>query len=370
VESTTETAPRIAGHATAEGTKRFAERFKGRLHSDFFINIEGLTLSTLGLGTYLGETNQHDDEALAQALTEAILGGINVIDAAINYRAQRSERVIGQVLAGLIERGLIERDEIFVSTKGGFIPFDGDIPADPTGYFRDRFLKTKILAPADVVAGCHSLAPQFIDNQFEQSRHNLGLETIDLYYIHNPETQLEEVKRPEVMHRLHRAFKVLEDKVALSQLQFYGTATWEGYRVPSTSAELLKIDEVVDAASDHGAGHSFKFIQLPLNLAMPEALSERNQNGKPILQRAHELGLHVMASASIMQGRILGRLPSQFDVLAPGESDAVKALNFVRSAPGLDIALCGMKQLDHVRENLIIASIPKVDAGELAKIFS
>lgn len=350
----------IAGHATAEGTKRFAQRMKSKVNPDFFTEVQGLTLSTLGLGTYLGEPNESDDRKLGQALEKAVLGGINVIDAAINYRAQRSERVIGRVLQRLIGEEKISRDEIFVSTKGGFIPFDGEYPADPQAYFRDRFLKTKILTPEDVIAGCHSLSARFIDDQFETSRKNLGLDTIDLYFLHNPETQLEELSESQFIHNIHRAFVVLEEKVRSEKLQFYGVATWNGFRVGSHSKELLNLHDIVEAASDHESANGFRFVQLPFNLAMPEALTLKNQNGKPFLAAAHEMGIHIMASASLMQARILGNLPPQTDAFAPGESDAVKALNYVRSAPGVDIALCGMKELAHVDENLRLASVKKV----------
>jgi aryl-alcohol dehydrogenase-like predicted oxidoreductase len=361
-------ASKITGFATPEGTKRFAKRLGKKANPEFYTEIEGLTLSTLGIGTYLGESDENDDQLLSLALKESILGGINVIDTAANYRDQRSERVIGQVLKELIEADKIQRDEIFVSTKGGFIPFDGVTPSDPSAYFRDRFIKTKILTPQDVVAGCHSLAPTYINDQFEQSRRNLGLETIDLYFLHNPETQLEEYSHGELIHRLHRAFVVLETKVKAGQLKFSGTATWNAYRVPETSRELLNLSEVVDAASDHGAAKSFKFIQLPFNLALPEALTLKNQKGKCVLAKALELGLHVMTSASIMQAKILGKLPKQLDFLAPGEPDAIKALNYARSSPGVDIALCGMKRLEHVHENLKLAHVPKVNEEALSKM--
>jgi aryl-alcohol dehydrogenase-like predicted oxidoreductase len=358
---------KVTGKATPEGTKRYAERFKSHVNRDFYVTVEGLTLSTLGLGTYLGEADERDDSKLKQALTRALESGINVIDSSINYRSQRSERVIGQVLAELVAAGKIKRDEVFVATKGGFIPFDGGDPEDPQAYFRDRFLKTKILGPGDVAAGCHSLAPQFIKDQFDTSRTNLNLETIDLYYLHNPETQLEEFPAEEVYKRLHRAFVVLESEIKSGRLQFYGTATWSAFRAKENSEEFLYLDEIKDAASDHGSSHGFKFIQLPLNLAMPEALTVKNQKGSNILELSKRSGIHVMCSASIMQGKILGQLPERLDVLAPNQPDAVKALNFVRSAPGVSVALCGMKELSHLNENLGLRQTARLSETDLIR---
>jgi len=46
--------------------------------------------------------------------------GLNVIDTAINYRGQKSERVVGAALRYLIEQGY-ERNEIFISSKNGYL---------------------------------------------------------------------------------------------------------------------------------------------------------------------------------------------------------------------------------------------------------
>ena len=36
----------------------------------------------------------------------------------------------------------------------------------------------------------HCMSPAYLENQIERSRRNLGMETIDLFYVHNPESQL------------------------------------------------------------------------------------------------------------------------------------------------------------------------------------
>ena len=48
-------------------------------------------------------------------------GGVNVIDTAINYRYQKSERVVGAALRYLIQQGYV-RDEFFISSKNGYVP--------------------------------------------------------------------------------------------------------------------------------------------------------------------------------------------------------------------------------------------------------
>ena len=104
-------------------------RFAGRLASDHFREAAGLWLSSIGIGTYLGDPDEADDAGYRDSVVAAVRGGCNVIDSAINYRFQRSERSIGQALRLLAAEGF-RREEIAVATKGGFIPFDGGYPTD------------------------------------------------------------------------------------------------------------------------------------------------------------------------------------------------------------------------------------------------
>ncbi|HTM20303.1 MAG TPA: aldo/keto reductase [Kofleriaceae bacterium] len=213
------------GAATAAGTARFRERFAGRAGDGHFRRLGDLWLSSLGLGTYLGETDRRDDDLYTRAVLRVLDGGVNVIDSAVNYRCQRSERNIGRALEGALDTGAIRRDEVVIATKGGFLPFDGSRPADARSYFRSRFVDTGVIRPGELVAGCHCMTPRYLEDQIEQSRQNLGLETIDIYYLHNPETQLEEVPRDEFLERLRDAFATLEAACDRGAIGCYGVAT-------------------------------------------------------------------------------------------------------------------------------------------------
>ncbi len=117
--------------ATAAGTSAYAKRFP-TLPGNFRPML-GLAVGSIGIGTYLGEPDAATDAAYEEALKAALRGGINLIDTAVNYRFQRSERVIGKVLAELIASGEVMREEVVVATKGGYITFDGGVPsADAT----------------------------------------------------------------------------------------------------------------------------------------------------------------------------------------------------------------------------------------------
>jgi len=126
----------MGGRATVEGTRRYTERFTGRLAAGHFRELEGgAWLSTLGLGTYLGPEDGVTDVLYQDAVLRSLELGVNVIDTAVNYRHQRSERAIRTALATAIARGVVGRDEVVVATKGGFISFDGAVPRDPRAYF-------------------------------------------------------------------------------------------------------------------------------------------------------------------------------------------------------------------------------------------
>jgi aryl-alcohol dehydrogenase-like predicted oxidoreductase len=237
--------------------------------------------------------------------------GVNVIDSAINYRHQRSERAIGQALAALIASGEVQRDEVVLATKGGFLTFDGEEPPDASAYFQEKLLDPGIIRMEEVVAGCHVISPKFLENQIDASRRNIGVETLDIYYVHNPETQLSRVGREEFFRRLKAAFAALEKAVTEGKIRRYGTATWNAYRVGPPSAEALSLTDVLRLAEEVGGkDHHLRAIQLPFNLAMPEARMASTQpagrNPAPLLQVARAHGLMVFASASLP--RIAGRV--------------------------------------------------------------
>jgi aryl-alcohol dehydrogenase-like predicted oxidoreductase len=365
----------LAGHATAEGTARYVARHATRVAAGHFRELGAARVSSVGLGTYLGREDAATDALYEKAVARALGRGINVLDSAINYRHQRSERAIGRALAAGVARGAFARDEVLVTTKGGYLAFDGEAPPDPRAYFASTYVQPGIIRPGDVV-GWHCMTPRFLADQLERSRANLGLETIDVYYVHNPETQLEEVERPEFLARLRAAFGALEQAVAAGKIRWYGTATWTGYRVPPQERAFLSLAEVLGAARDAGGeSHHFRVVQLPYNLAMPEAFTLANQPADaglvPMLRAAEHAGLYTMASASVMQGQLARGLPPELGTTLAGlTTDAQRALQFVRSTPGVGTALVGMKSVAHVEENAGVAAVPPVPWEQFQRLFT
>ncbi len=368
---------KLTGHATVEGTQRYCDRLvaAGAVHKDHFREgLGGLTLSTIGLGTYLGKHDGATDALYLAAVKQAVKAGCNVIDSAVNYRCQRSERTVGRALAELVQDGACRRDEVLIATKGGFIPYDGAPPRDAYAYVQKTFITPGIFRSSDVVADCHCMTPKYVCHQIDTSLANFGLDCLDVYYLHNPEIQLEAVTRDEFMKRIRAAFETLEAAVAQGKLRAYGTATWEGYRVAPKARGHLPLEALVRLAEEVGGqSHHFKVIQLPYSLAMPEALTVKTQplNGAtvPLLVAAKALDIYVMISAPILQGRLARGLPAEVHQALGEGTDAQRALQFVRSTPGIGTALVGMKQADHVRDNMALARLAPLSPDQVAKLF-
>src|SRR5262249_28763568 len=148
--------------------------------------------------------------------------------------------------------------------------------------------------------GMHCMAPRYLEDQLERSRKNLQLETVDVFYVHNPESQLGEVDRDTFNRRMRDAFATLEHARSENRIRFYGCATWNGFRVPAQSREALSLAELAELAkSVGGEDHGFRFVQLPFNLAMPEAFALKNQQKGSLLQTAEQLGIAVIGSATL-----------------------------------------------------------------------
>lgn len=359
--------------ATAEGTKKYSERFLNAADGHFR-NAQGLTLSSIGIGTYLGNWDATTDANYAEAITKFVESGGNVIDTAANYRFQRSERNIGQALQKLMEKGF-GRDEVFISTKGGYLPFDNEPPKNVQSYFEENFVKKGIATFEDLVAGSHCITPNYLQSQIDQSLKNMSLDALDLFYIHNPESQLGEVDKYTFEARLAKAFERLEENRAGDKIRFYGAATWNGFRVAPDNQVYHSLERMVGIARQIGGeNHGFKFIQLPFNLAMPEAYLFQNQavSGKVFapFDAANELGVSVMCSASILQGKLAHSVPLHLrNGLGNPTTDAMTSIQFVRSTPNVTTALVGMSKQSHVEENMNLAKTSPVSIEDFTKLF-
>ena len=360
--------------ATKEGTTHYSKKFAGRASEGHFRDSHRLLLSSIGIGTYLGQPDTKTDECYTAAIAEAVASGINVIDSAINYRLQRSERSIGAALQELAAKGF-ERDEIVLCTKGGYLSPDGAMPSDPNEYFFREYIQPGVFTAKDIVAGSHCMTPKFLKNQLGRSLKNMGVECIDVYYLHNPETQLSEVSKEQFLERVREAFDFLEAAVEAGEIQYYGMATWNGFRQDARARDAMQLAEIAQIAQEIAGGrHHFRFVQLPYNLGMTEALTLGNQSvrgrERTITEAASDLDITLIASASLLQGQVARNLPGFVAEALGLEDDAERALQFVRSSPGITTALVGMSRIEHVTANSRLVGVPPATVEEFTKLFA
>jgi aryl-alcohol dehydrogenase-like predicted oxidoreductase len=362
----------IKGFASSEGTKKFRDnaikKGKSYLH---FKEFDDLILSSIGMGTYLGDLSKEDDTDIENALYESVKShAINVIDSAINYRAMKSEKSIGRSITRLVNDGIISRDEIFVSTKNGYITNDGDYPMlDVWEYIQRMYISTGIIKAEDISSGYNVLKPAYIEKCIERSRFNLKLDTLDLVYVHNAfESWHQDVSKDKFFEMLSKVFEIYEKFRSLNKIRYYGMATWTCFRVSEENKEYLSLAEVYNIAKNIGGiDHGFRFIQLPYNLAYSEALFLKNQNVRnekklTILEAAKRLKIGVFSSVPLLQGKLI---QTKIPDYSEGLTDPImKLVQIIRSSPSIIAPLIGQKKMDHVNNNNKISEVPPLSEEE------
>ena len=365
----------LSGYSSTEGTKKYVDyaiQDKGKPASHFRI-FDGLYLSSIGIGTYLGEMTAEDDKAVENAVYQSVKSGaVNVIDTAINYRAMRSEKSIGRGLSRLINDGLISRDQVFICTKNGYITNDGEYPTiDVMEYVQKMYIATGIIKSDDISSGYNVLNPAYIERCIDKSLLNMHLATIDLVYVHNAfESWYEDVSKEEFMQMLAKVFEIYEKYRSNNKIRYYGMATWTCFRVRPGDKEYLSLEDVVKLAEKIGGKeHGFRFIQLPYNLAYSEALvlknqtigSEKNLN---ILDAAARLNIGIFTSIPLFQGRLLRASIPDYEGL---DDQVAKLLQIIRSSPSVIAPLIGQKKPEHIEQNLKISDIPPMNEAQYKK---
>jgi len=312
--------------------------------------IEGFfqgDLSPIAIGTFKGESNEQIDEKYAESITSAVKLKINVVDTAINYRNQHSEKVIGN----LLKENKLKREDIFIITKGGYIPSSSDYT---------------YLTQSEKI-NHHCIRSPYINWSFNQSRQNLNISTIDLYLLHNPERALKYIDRSEFKKSLIETFAFLENEIENKKLKGYGIATWQGLIGKRKEKYFLDLNEILDCAQiavGKSKTHNFTAIEIPLNIEIHMAFTRANQyhndNLTTILNLAKELGIKVFTSNSIHYGDDSEKFNSILNFQSPLNTPQ-KSLLFAKSLPQVTSAIVGMKKITHVKQAAEVLKYQNLD---------
>ncbi len=334
----------ISGFATLHGTREFSKKFDMPYRKSRMFYT-----SPIALGTHLGDMNEIDSNLYRKGLEYGMRHGLNFIDTAINYRGMKSERDVGYVLKNLITNGIIKREEIVISTKAGIIP--GDIEANlvPIDYLQKVLLQGDVIKESDiniVDTHRHVLVPSYYQFAIGESKKHLNLETIDIYYIHNPEISMTVLGADLFYQKLEELFNFMEEQVQAGNIKYYGFATWYGFLRTPKEQGYISIEEVINTAKKvAGENHHFQFIQFPLNRQMTEGVNNNNQKVNnhwvSLVNAAKELGILATTSAPFNLGK---------EIIEEGSPRKI-LLDVIRTK-GILSTMVGMKNIHHIKENI------------------
>lgn len=352
--------------ATPEATLDFAKKFSH--YKDFYIKHNGLIFSKLGLGSFSPEPYKEENYLFhyIESVKEAIKSGINLIDTASNYRYGQSEKEIKIALEELGSQ--IKREELIICSKGGFIQLDFPFPENPYEWIETNIINKNLANKEDIELDQHCIEPDFLEWSCKRSLDNLGLKSLDIYFLHNPEMQLLKLGEKQFYKKIEKIFKRFEKLSNEGLFSYYGVAVWNGFT--SETGELLSLEKLVQIAHKVGGeNHRFKYIQTPFNMGKTNIYTKNTQSIAQqectLLQAAHRLGIGVISSSSLLQMNLFKKSFSSesgvvLDESMTLESDIQLALQFVRSTPGLISSLFGSKVPLHVKHNIEISKIKAV----------
>jgi aryl-alcohol dehydrogenase-like predicted oxidoreductase len=305
---------KIKGWATEAGTSRYHKKFllpPWAVRKVFDLNLVGI-----GLGTYLGEADVETDVIQQKAILALLGSGCNVIDCAPNYRNGRAERTLGDSLRLALDDGVAKRDEIFISTKAGLVPENFNLP------------KQFSLGPDH---SCYS--PDYLLMSLEASLERLRLETVDCIFIHNLEL-LRLSAGESFIDRYQEVAAAMERMVLMNLARSWGISSFNGFRVKEDHPEYLSFDSLFSSTFPN-----LRYLQIPLGVWGPEAITESWQNGENILSRARNIG--VFTNSPLLQGELAVLFGERKDLIE-------SAVCFARDTVGVDVTLLGIKKMEHV----------------------
>ena len=284
----------LSGFATPQATRSFFETDatsdQNRLHT--MAGKTGLTVSRLGFGTYRLRrgSREHFD-----ALREALLSGVNVIDTAAHYGDGQSEFVVGRVLKELVDAKRVEREQIVLISKLGYL--QGEALRE---YRNGDISYSNVVEHSRTRAHC--LSPDFLEAQFERTLRRLGVECLDVLLLSNPELLQSPEDEQSIAAKLEPAFAFLEELRRQGRITAYGISSNALTRPASDSSALSLSEDIVPIAPNMGVvefpanllENDFRFSRLNAGGNLSEYINSRelwSLSNRPFYASHHDLGL-------------------------------------------------------------------------------
>ncbi len=373
----------VPGYATTGGTKAYAESIGkgcGEGHFSDFLNVH-LRLSSIGLGTFPGAVTEEVDAGYAANVERALLNGINVIDTGAHYRYGHSLAAVGEGLRNAFAKG-VQRDGVFIVSKGGFLGFKDGVPADFDKWFSEEIEK-KHLGSRDDLTQAHLLNPRYIAFQLELSRQILGVETLDAFLIDQPEVHIPNIGKEALNKKLEKVYVVLEQAVKDGKLRYYGISTFNGFRVETDNPLFQSLTSQIGLAEraaqtvmgEPNAKHHFKVVSMPFNQVMLEGFTRFNHatgqgNVASTFQAAFQLGVYMLASHTMLKGNLANQcVDTVMQAMPLLRNDAQRAIQFNRSTPGLGTSLVGISTPSHLDDALAVTKMAPLEKQAYLKMY-
>jgi aryl-alcohol dehydrogenase-like predicted oxidoreductase len=317
-------------------------------------------ISSIGLGT---ARVRRGDDLVQDAVCQAFASGINVVDYSSHYAGGWAATAVGHGLRAAIEAASVQRDEVVIVAKGGYI---GGVP-DGWGlemaHLRSNYVDRGLFTWDDLVDGRYCMAPPFLEHAVNEACDLAGVEALDLFLIEGLDAHAERLGR-EAYDALLAAFSELEKLCGTGRLGGYGFVGDECLLAEGDSDTHIALESVVAGARRvAGEGHHLRVVSMPLNPADQRVITQRTQVvGRETvspLEAARRLGVHVFTHRSIDRARSEYRMQRRhLDLLGPLTSDQQLALQFVRSVSGVTTAFAGMSRPVHVVHGAQVALYP------------
>lgn len=382
----------IKGSATLEGTRQYAAKHPDLTYQPLV--PAGISISGAGFGCYRVDVRSIEHQ---QALSKALLSGINLIDTSANYADGGSEKLVGKVIADLVQTREIKREEVVVVSKVGYLQGENYALSQERKKAGQPF-KELVLYDEGLE---HCIHPEFLAQQLTSSLERLGLATVDCYLLHNPEYYLNWAKqakmpkaeaRSEYLRRIRAAFVHLEAEVEAGRINYYGLSS-NTFPRPKSHYDFTSLTDIWAIAQSISPDHHFKVIQFPLNLFETAGVTEKNQpNGQSLVEFAVDKGLGILTNRplnAIREDRLIRLTENVYQGDAIRQVNEFKAkvaaldeswekipalsqlaLRALRSTAGIKAVLMGMRREVYVEDVLEELSKPceAVDRRETWKL--
>lgn len=307
----------------------------------------------VGLGTR--RWGESMDDAVIDRIIRSVEGVPVLIDSAPDWGFGTTEPRVGHVLRG-------RRGQFQLASKAGRLPLERGAIAHERRYIETTYIAPGLCRAEEILPGRRCFSPQWITRSLRCSLESLGVDTIDIVLLQEPEW-LRTGIRP-WRAALASTFEALEEARAAGRIRSYGVSCFWGILGGPTHDLRLDLPEVARiATSVGGPEHGCRFVQFPISPLRPAGATER------AVAEAREHGLRVIGVAPFDHGRLLAAMDSRGVIEEEGRLWTL-AQWLIQAARclGADCCVFGTVSPEHAAEDIEVVAHPPFRRNVLDKV--